>query len=222
MGSRRYRGYVEALEAAGLKVDPALVSLSGMGMETGRSAIHELHKAGVEFDGVVAITDTVAIGVIRGLADLGLRCPEDVRVVGFDDIAASEFLAPSLSTSPQATAGWPRRRWSSSLPASRTRPGAPKSTPRPSSSRSASPPADRPPHVGTSRMNTLRRNEIESFTGFLEAVAGRDDRSGVPAAAAMTAAYRAVPTSAPRAALAPNARAAPNRSAVQCNRPARP
>jgi DNA-binding LacI/PurR family transcriptional regulator len=98
VGSRRYRGYVEALEAAGLKVDPALVSLSGMGMETGRSAIHELHDAGVEFDGVVAITDSVAMGVIRGLADLGLRCPEDVRVIGFDDIAASEFLAPSLSS----------------------------------------------------------------------------------------------------------------------------
>lgn len=98
VGSRRYRGYVEALEAAGLKVDPALVSLSGMGMETGRSAIHELHNAGVEFDGVVAITDSVALGVIRGLADLGLRCPEDVRVIGFDDIAASEFLAPSLSS----------------------------------------------------------------------------------------------------------------------------
>lgn len=98
VGSRRYRGYTEALKAAGIPVDPALVCLSGMGQETGRRAVHDLHEAGVDFDGVVAITDTVAIGVMRGLADLGLRCPEDVRVVGFDDISVAEFLTPSLST----------------------------------------------------------------------------------------------------------------------------
>jgi DNA-binding LacI/PurR family transcriptional regulator len=96
--SRRHRGYVEGLAAHGVAVDPDLVALTGMGMETGRRAVHELHKAGVTFDGVVAITDTVAIGVIRGLADLGLRCPEDVRVVGFDDIPQAAFLAPSLTS----------------------------------------------------------------------------------------------------------------------------
>lgn len=98
VGSRRYRGYTEALKSAGIPVDPALVCLSGMGQETGRRAVHDLHEAGVEFDGVVAITDSVAIGVMRGLADLGMRCPEDVRVVGFDDISVCEFLTPSLTT----------------------------------------------------------------------------------------------------------------------------
>jgi DNA-binding LacI/PurR family transcriptional regulator len=98
VGSRRYHGYKEALKAAGIPVDPALVCLSGMGLETGRRAVHDLHEAGVDFDGVVAVTDTVAQGVLRGLADLGLRCPEDVRVVGFDDITVAEFMTPSLST----------------------------------------------------------------------------------------------------------------------------
>jgi DNA-binding LacI/PurR family transcriptional regulator len=96
--SRRHRGYVEGLGAAGLAVDPALVSLSGMGMESGRQAVYDLDRAGVEFDGVIAITDTVAIGVIRGLTDLGLRVPEDVRVVGFDDIREASYLTPSLSS----------------------------------------------------------------------------------------------------------------------------
>lgn len=96
--SRRHRGYVEGLAAAGLAVDPALVSLSGMGMESGRQAVYDLDRAGVEFDGVIAITDTVAIGVIRGLTDLGLRVPEDVRVVGFDDIREASYLTPSLSS----------------------------------------------------------------------------------------------------------------------------
>ncbi|MCC3763342.1 LacI family transcriptional regulator [Glycomyces sp. TRM65418] len=96
--SRRHRGYVEGLAAHGIEVDPALVSLSGMHMERGRKAVHDLHAAGTAFDGVVAVTDTVAIGVMRGLADLGLRCPEDVRVVGFDDIPEAAYLAPSLTT----------------------------------------------------------------------------------------------------------------------------
>jgi len=96
--SRRHQGYVDGLAAHGIAVDPALVSLSGMGLEEGRKAVHDLHAAGTVFDGVVAITDTVALGVLRGLADLGLRCPEDVRVVGFDDIREAEYLTPSLST----------------------------------------------------------------------------------------------------------------------------
>jgi DNA-binding LacI/PurR family transcriptional regulator len=96
--SRRYRGYVEALESAGLGVDPALVSLEGMGLESGQRAVRALHAAGVAFDAVVAVTDTVAIGVMRGLADVGLRCPEDVRVVGFDDIREASYLRPSLTS----------------------------------------------------------------------------------------------------------------------------
>jgi DNA-binding LacI/PurR family transcriptional regulator len=96
--SRRYRGYADALESAGLGVDPALVSLEGMGLESGQRAVHALHEAGVAFDAVVAVTDTVAIGVMRGLADVGLRCPEDVRVTGFDDIREASYLAPSLTS----------------------------------------------------------------------------------------------------------------------------
>ncbi|THV26564.1 LacI family transcriptional regulator [Glycomyces paridis] len=96
--SRRHRGYVEALEAAGLAADPALWSLTGMHMASGRRAVRDLHAAGVRFDGVVAVTDTVAQGVLRGLADVGLRCPEDVRVVGFDDVPEASYMVPSLST----------------------------------------------------------------------------------------------------------------------------
>lgn len=96
--SRRHRGYAEALEAAGIELDPALVSLSGMSAESGRKAVHALHAAGTAFDGVVAVTDSVATGVLRGLADLGLRCPEDVRVAGFDDIPESVYTVPTITT----------------------------------------------------------------------------------------------------------------------------
>ncbi|GAA2308989.1 LacI family DNA-binding transcriptional regulator [Glycomyces scopariae] len=96
--SRRHQGYVDGLAAHGLELDTSLVALSGMSMEDGRRAVRRLHASGVPFDGVVAVTDTVAMGVVRGLADVGLRVPEDVRVIGFDDIPESAYTTPTLSS----------------------------------------------------------------------------------------------------------------------------
>jgi DNA-binding LacI/PurR family transcriptional regulator len=47
---------------------------------------------------VFCLTDTLAIGAMRGLADAGLRVPDDVMVMGFDDILEARFTVPSLST----------------------------------------------------------------------------------------------------------------------------
>jgi DNA-binding LacI/PurR family transcriptional regulator len=69
-----------------------------MTLESGRTAVHRLVGAGVDFDGVVAVTDTVAQGVLRGLADHGIGAPAQVRVVGFDNIPESKYLVPSLTT----------------------------------------------------------------------------------------------------------------------------
>lgn len=55
-------------------------------------------EGGLAFDGVFCVTDTVAMGVLRGLADAGVRVPEQVRVIGFDNVTGSAFLVPSLST----------------------------------------------------------------------------------------------------------------------------
>ncbi|MFB4279910.1 MULTISPECIES: LacI family DNA-binding transcriptional regulator [unclassified Nonomuraea] len=97
--TRRHQGYLAALAERGLAPDPALlVSLAGLTMAAGRDAAHRLVDSGHAFDGVVAVTDTVAQGVLRGLADRGLRVPGDVRLVGFDDVPESEFMVPSLST----------------------------------------------------------------------------------------------------------------------------
>nr|WP_324615837.1 substrate-binding domain-containing protein [Streptomyces puniciscabiei] len=49
---------------------------------------------GLEFDGVFCVTDTVAMGVLRGLADAGVRVPERVKVIGFDNVDESAFLVP--------------------------------------------------------------------------------------------------------------------------------
>lgn len=95
----RLLGYRQGLAEAGLLEDPRLlVPIEQPNMHDAARGIQRMVQDGVEFDGVVAVTDTVAFGIIRGLADLGLRVPRDVRVIGYDDIDQAEFSTPSLST----------------------------------------------------------------------------------------------------------------------------
>ncbi|MEU6351357.1 LacI family DNA-binding transcriptional regulator [Streptomyces sp. NPDC047072] len=97
--SLRIAGYRRALEEAGLPADPALVQLvEGLGMPEGAGRAREMVRAGLDFDGVFCVTDALAMGVLRGLADVGTRVPEQVKVIGFDNVTESAYLIPSLST----------------------------------------------------------------------------------------------------------------------------
>jgi DNA-binding LacI/PurR family transcriptional regulator len=97
--SLRHAGYRDALRAAGLPYDERLVvGVPAFSLRDGAEAARRLAAAGPAFDGVVAVTDTVALGVLRGLADAGLHVPGDVKVVGFDNIEAGAYSVPSLST----------------------------------------------------------------------------------------------------------------------------
>ncbi|WP_103963267.1 LacI family DNA-binding transcriptional regulator [Nonomuraea solani] len=99
MVTRRHEGYLAALAERGLGHDPALhFALADMSMEAGWDAAQRIADRDRPVDGVVAVTDTVAQGVLRGLADRGLRVPDDVRLIGFDDIPGAKFMVPSLST----------------------------------------------------------------------------------------------------------------------------
>lgn len=70
------------------------VSTPEMGFEPAR----ELESRGEQFTALVCYNDMAAIGAIRALMDRGLRVPEDVSVVGFDDIQSAAFHNPSLTT----------------------------------------------------------------------------------------------------------------------------
>jgi hypothetical protein len=107
----RHTGYRQALEGAGLRVDPALTqSMEAFTMREGAQRVREMVESGFGFDGVFCVTDTLAMGVLRGLADVGVRVPEQVKVVGFDNVESSEFLVPRCPPSIRITAPWPNGR----------------------------------------------------------------------------------------------------------------
>jgi DNA-binding LacI/PurR family transcriptional regulator len=98
MPALRAEGYTLAHADAGVPVDPELNVRSSFRLQDGYDAIRSLLDRGTRFDAVFALTDVVAMGALRALADAGLRAPDDVQVVGFDDIDEAAYLVPSLST----------------------------------------------------------------------------------------------------------------------------
>ncbi|WP_206239260.1 LacI family DNA-binding transcriptional regulator [Novosphingobium terrae] len=96
--AERYRGLLAAQHAAGLKHDPALQADAYTTEDDGYSAAMALIERGTGFDAIFAGSDLIAIGALRALAAKGLRVPEDVAIVGFDDIPAAAMTSPPLTT----------------------------------------------------------------------------------------------------------------------------
>ena len=94
----RYRGCDAALRAAGTALDPQLQVDAQSAEEAGHEAARQLLARSIPFDAVFAASDLIAIGAMRALAESGLRVPEDVAMVGFDDIPMARFASPALST----------------------------------------------------------------------------------------------------------------------------
>ncbi len=100
----RYQGYLEALAAAGIPADPALLVDAQQSNEAiGHQAVRKLLARQVKFDAVFAASDLIAIGALRELQALGWQVPGDVAVAGFDDIPLAGFSNPALSTVQQNT-----------------------------------------------------------------------------------------------------------------------
>ena len=99
----RHEGYVRALREVGLEPDPALAAEAQSSEAEGRAAATRLLGSGVGFDAVFAASDLIAIGAIGALRDRGLGVPENVAIVGFDDIATAAHFNPPLTTVQQDT-----------------------------------------------------------------------------------------------------------------------
>lgn len=96
----RVAGWREALESAGVSVDDMPLRLVPFGRRSGYVAARALLES-ERVDAVFAASDEQALGVLRALGELGLRCPEDVAIASFDGIAAASYSAPALTTMAQ-------------------------------------------------------------------------------------------------------------------------
>jgi LacI family transcriptional regulator len=94
----RELGYREALRAAGVPFDQALVRVGGYDADLSARAAHELLTGPRRPTAVFAANDVTAIATIKVARSLGLRVPEDLSVVGFDNIPESALCTPPLTT----------------------------------------------------------------------------------------------------------------------------
>jgi DNA-binding LacI/PurR family transcriptional regulator len=95
----RLRGHREALEDAGIPFDPDLIGHTTLWHRAnGATCMRELMARGVEFDAVFGLNDTLALGAMRVLQESGVAVPDDVAVIGFDDLDEAQYSIPSLTT----------------------------------------------------------------------------------------------------------------------------
>jgi DNA-binding LacI/PurR family transcriptional regulator len=79
--------------------DPELLGYTALWHRAnGATSMHELLERGVEFDAVFGLNDTLALGAMRVLQEAGRRVPDDVAVIGFDDLDEARYSLPSLTT----------------------------------------------------------------------------------------------------------------------------
>lgn len=100
--AERLRGYRAALEAAGVRYRPALVMPGKYFEESGLMAVERLIDSREPFTAIFSANDQMAFGAALALHRRGLRVPDDVSLVGFDDLAGAEHSIPPLTTIHQA------------------------------------------------------------------------------------------------------------------------
>lgn len=95
---QRLDGYKAALEKAGLPYYPALVREADFNSQSGYDQMKSLLESGQAFSAVFVASDNVALGAYRAIREAGRSIPEDLSVIGFDDIPLAEFVEPALTT----------------------------------------------------------------------------------------------------------------------------
>jgi|FaiFalFF_MnMetaG_3_1042247.scaffolds.fasta_scaffold01644_5 DNA-binding LacI/PurR family transcriptional regulator len=94
----RLRGYREAIERCGIPYDPRWVMFTEFSEQGGARAMAELLREAPPPDAVLALDDVLAIGAMREAQRHGLRIPEQLKVVGFNDTPLCAFVEPSLTS----------------------------------------------------------------------------------------------------------------------------
>jgi LacI family transcriptional regulator len=95
---RRYGAFRQAMEEAGLPVPSDYVVEGDWSVESGQQAIRTLLQLPVPPTAVFAANDTIAIGAVEAAEEMGRQVPDDIAIVGFDDIPEAQWVRPKLTT----------------------------------------------------------------------------------------------------------------------------
>jgi LacI family transcriptional regulator len=95
---RRVTGYATAVEELGLDADPRLLVYAGFSSEDGQRVVAEALAQELPFDAVIAFDDDAALGALMALREASVAVPDDVSLVGCDDIPSARLTTPSLTS----------------------------------------------------------------------------------------------------------------------------
>lgn len=95
---QRRQGYCTALLCAGIPCDKRLMIGGDFSARSGYNAVNQALMENVFFDGIFAANDQMAVGAIHALRDARINVPEQVKIVGFDDMFISSVSSPALTT----------------------------------------------------------------------------------------------------------------------------
>jgi DNA-binding LacI/PurR family transcriptional regulator len=95
---QRYQGYKSALEKAGKSIDPVLIAYGDFSNTSGAAAMNNLLEQAPDLDAVFVNSDLMAIAAMDVIREQGRRVPEDIAVVGYDDLSIAEYSNPPLTT----------------------------------------------------------------------------------------------------------------------------
>jgi DNA-binding LacI/PurR family transcriptional regulator len=94
-GFQRYQGYQQALRDSGIRLEPEYIRIGHFKIESGYRLAKDLLQLPVPPDAIFAASNLISLGVLKAVREMNLRIPEDVAVVGFDDMVwANELYAP--------------------------------------------------------------------------------------------------------------------------------
>ncbi|MBN2508942.1 MAG: LacI family DNA-binding transcriptional regulator [Spirochaetales bacterium] len=96
--ANRLAGCTDMARNKGITLDTRLILHGTYGEESGRTVMEELLTRDNKIDGVFAFSDLMAIGAMKVLAEKGIRVPEDIAIVGFDDIEVASYVKPALTS----------------------------------------------------------------------------------------------------------------------------
>jgi LacI family transcriptional regulator len=94
----RFRGYKAALAKRGIPFDEGRVATGDFSIASGFHAAKKIVESGRRIDAIMAVNDMMAVGVIKYLNSARIRIPQDINVIGFDNIAICEMVEPALTT----------------------------------------------------------------------------------------------------------------------------